>query len=108
MLGQVDNANGNLKYLCAQVFLHFLFCIRLKNHDTSFSPMIEAMSVVMKKSLRNVAGSWKNTIPRMTVPTAPIPVHTGYAVPIGRVCTAFARSTMLSVRHRMNPAPQSQ
>lgn len=29
------------------------------------------------------------------MPTAPIPVQTAYAVPIGRSCTAFASSTML-------------
>ncbi len=39
----------------------------------------------MKNNRQNVAGSLKKIIPTMTVPTAPIPVHTGYAVPIGMV-----------------------
>ncbi|GEM_PF-5800086 len=39
--------------------------------------MIEQMSVVMKNRRQNVAGSWKNTMPTITVPTAPMPVHTG-------------------------------
>ena len=36
------------------------------------------MSVVMKNSRQNVAGSLKNMMPTTTVPTAPMPVHTGY------------------------------
>ncbi len=35
-----------------------------------------------------------------------MPVPTGYAVPIGIVCTAFANRVMLRVRHTMNPNPQ--
>ncbi len=34
-------------------------------------------------------GSLKKKIPISTVPTAPIPVHTAYAVPIGIVCIAL-------------------
>ena len=41
------------------------------------------ISVVKKKILVQVAGSLKIRIPINTVPTAPIPVHTAYAVPIG-------------------------
>ena len=65
------------------------------------------MRVVMKNRRRNEADSWKNIIPRMTVHTAPMPVHIGYAVPIGMVFTALASSTMLIVRHNMKPVPQS-
>ena len=45
--------------------------------DNAFSPMIEAMSVVMKNKRQKVAGSWNTKIPTSTVPTAPMPVHTG-------------------------------
>lgn len=72
----------------------------------SLRPIIEIISVDMKNSLQNVAGSLKHNMPTITVPTAPMPVHTGYAVPIGIVCTAFARSVMLRVRHARNPRPQ--
>ena len=68
---------------------------------------MDAMRVVMKNRRRNEADSWKNIIPRMTVHTAPMPVHIGYAVPIGMVFTALASSTMLIVRHKMKPVPQS-
>lgn len=46
-------------------------------HANTLSPIIERMSVVMKNMRQNVAGSLKNTMPTMTAPTAPIPVHTG-------------------------------
>ncbi len=39
--------------------------------------MIDAINVVTKNSRPKVAGSWKKTMPTITVPTAPIPVHTG-------------------------------
>lgn len=59
---------------------HLLFhqCINLR-------PTIDNIKVVMKNNRQNVAGSLKNRMPTMTVPTAPIPVHTGYAVPMGMV-----------------------
>lgn len=44
--------------------------------DTIFRPMIEAMSVEIKKRRQKVAGSRKNRMPTNTVPTAPMPVHT--------------------------------
>lgn len=37
----------------------------------------------MKPSLAKVAGSWKIAMPRMAVPTAPMPVQAAYAVPTG-------------------------
>ena len=46
-------------------------------HCTIFRPTTEAMRVKMKKSRQNDAGSLKTRMPTMTVPTAPIPVHTG-------------------------------
>lgn len=42
-------------------------------------------------------------MPISVVPTAPIPVHTAYAVPIGRFWIAFIRSSILTVRHITNP-----
>ena len=68
--------------------------------------MIEPMSVVRKNSLQNVAGSWNMNIPTTTAPTAPMPVHTGYAVPNGIVCLALARSTALSTYSKANAAIQ--
>lgn len=64
------------------------------------------ISVVIKNNRQNVAGSLKNKMPIITVPTAPIPVHTGYAVPIGMVCTAFESRVILRERHVKNPMPQ--
>ena len=63
------------------------------------------ISVEIKNNLQKLAGSLKNSIPTITVPTAPIPVHTGYAVPIGIVCADFANSVMLSVMQARTPMP---
>ena len=41
------------------------------------------MRVVKKNNLQKVTGSRNINIPMSTAPTAPIPVHTGYAVPKG-------------------------
>lgn len=57
--------------------------------------MIEPINVVMKSIRKKVAGSLNTNIPTSTVPTAPIPVHTAYAVPIGNVCVAFTNSIIL-------------
>src|SRR5688572_30407762 len=61
------------------------------------------MSVVMKNNLQKSAGSLKKIIPIRTVPTAPIPVHTAYAVPMGSVCVALYSKTMLIERQTKNP-----
>jgi hypothetical protein len=63
--------------------------------DIAFNPTMEPMRVVRKKILQKVAGSLKNKIPIKTVPTAPIPVHTAYAVPMGMVLVAFINNNML-------------
>ena len=57
----------------------------------------------MKNTRQKSAGSLKNNIPISTVPTAPIPVHTAYAVPKGRVCVAFIRSAMEANKQRIKP-----
>lgn len=51
--------------------------------ETAFRPTIETISVKIKNILQNSAGSLKKKIPISAVPTAPIPVHTAYAVPSG-------------------------
>ncbi len=57
----------------------------------------------MKNNRQKVAGSLKYTMPTITVPTAPIPVQTAYAVPIGKVCEALFRSRKLKVMQMKNP-----
>lgn len=49
----------------------------LSCYETILSPTTEAMSVVMKNRRGSDAGSWKTMMPSSTVPSAPIPVHTG-------------------------------
>ena len=66
--------------------------------------MIDAISVLKKNTRQNVAGSLKMKIPTNTVPTAPIPVHTAYAVPIGNSCVALYNNSMLIERQTKNPA----
>ena len=53
------------------------------------------MRVVKKNNLQKVAGSRNMRIPTSTAPTAPIPVHTGYAVPKGMVCVQGLPSCMV-------------
>ena len=60
------------------------------------------MRVVRKNNLQKVAGSRNMNIPTSTAPTAPIPVHTGYAIPNGIVCVALARNKALSTYRTAN------
>ena len=46
---------------------------------------MEKTKVEIKNNLQNSDDSLKRKIPEMTVPTAPIPVQTAQAVPIGIV-----------------------
>lgn len=62
------------------------------------------MRVVIKNKRQNVAGSLKKNMPTMTAPTAPMPVHTGYTVPIGIVFAARAIRYILKAREARNPA----
>lgn len=72
--------------------------------DTAFNPMIEPIKVVIKRILKNVAGSLNTKMPINAVPTAPMPVHTAYAVPMGNVWVAFTSKTMLMVSETRKPA----
>jgi hypothetical protein len=49
----------------------------------------------MKNIRQKETGSLNTKIPMITVPTAPIPVQTGYAVPSGIVFTARERKYIL-------------
>lgn len=69
---------------------------------------MEAISVMIKNSRQKSAGSSKNRIPIRVVPTAPIPVQTAYAVPMGRVWVALYSRYMLRVRLIKNPAIHSR
>lgn len=55
-----------------------------------------------------VAGSLKIAMPRANAPTAPIPVHTAYAVPIGMTFCATSRNAPLSAMHTTANAIQVQ
>ena len=57
--------------------------------ETNFKPTMEIIRVLRKKIRQKLAGSLKINIPSNTVPTAPIPVQTAYAVPIGSVWVAL-------------------
>ena len=48
--------------------------------------------VEIKNNRQKSIGSLKKMIPIKTVPTAPIPVQTAKAVPIGKVWVAFTKS----------------
>ena len=64
------------------------------------------IKVEIKRILQKVAGSLKITIPIIADPTAPIPVHTAYAVPMGSVCVAFSNKPMLMINAIKKPRYQ--
>lgn len=70
----------------------------------NLSPIIEAIKVPIKNNRQKVAGSLKYKIPIITVPTAPIPVHTAYAVPIGNSASALFRKIKLNTAQIKKPA----
>jgi len=80
----------------------FFYCL-----ETNFNPTIEAINVVIKNNLQNVAGSLKTKIPTKTVPTAPIPVQTAYAVPIGIVSDDLYSNSILILKQNKKPTNQS-
>ena len=57
----------------------------------------------MKNILAKEDGSSKKSIPVITVPTAPIPVHTAYPVPKGITCVALLSNNKLSVMQIKKP-----
>jgi len=62
------------------------------------------MRVVRKKRRQKEAGSLKTKIPTKAVPTAPIPVHTAYAVPKGRCWETFiSRDILIKVQSKKPP-----
>ena len=65
---------------------------------------MEPIKVNRKNNLRKETGSLNRKIPVRTVPTAPIPVHTAYAVPMGSVCVAFTNKIILILSVTRNPA----
>lgn len=64
------------------------------------------MSVEMKNTRQKLEGSLNKKIPTKTVPTAPIPVQTAYAVPIGKPSVAFINSPILITRDTTKPKYQ--
>lgn len=60
--------------------------------------MIPTMTIERNNIRQIPAGSWNRTIPRTTVPTAPIPVQTAYAVPIGSSLVAISRNRKLAIK----------
>lgn len=44
--------------------------------EVSCNPIIDIIRVLRKNILQKVIGSLKTSIPKITVPTAPIPAHT--------------------------------
>lgn len=68
--------------------------------------MTEAINVVIKNSRQKVAGSLKIKIPTNTVPTAPIPVQTAYAVPMGSSCVALIKRVILAAKQIKKPMCQ--
>ncbi len=62
----------------------------------NFNPIIDPIKVVRKNIRHKFTGSLKKIIPIITVPTAPIPVHTAYAVPIGKCSKDLIKKYILA------------
>src|SRR5687767_9502533 len=65
--------------------------------------MIEPINVAKKNNRQKVTGSLNTRIPNSAVPTPPIPVQTAYAVPIGKLCVAFTKRSMLMINAAKKP-----
>ena len=68
--------------------------------------MIENIKVLIKKMRQKVAGSLNIKMPTSTLPTAPMPVQTAYAVPMGKTFVAFISKIMLIAQQIKNPPYQ--
>ena len=73
---------------------------------------MEAINVIINNILQKEVGSLNNIMPSNEIPTAPIPVHTAYAVPNGNVCVALYKKYTLNtkkmenaVNHQANAEP---
>ena len=64
---------------------------------------MDPINIVKNNIRKKVAGSLKTNMPTKTVPTAPMPVQTAYAVPMGRVCVAFTKSIILIAKAIKKP-----
>lgn len=67
---------------------------------------MEAMSVKMKNIRQKSIGSLKIKIPKITVPTAPIPDQTAYDVPRGSVWLALMSKSILMLTLSIKPRYQ--
>lgn len=65
---------------------------------------MEPIKVSIKNTRQKSVGSLKTMMPMITVPTAPMPVQTAYAVPTGKVCTALYNKNMLMDKQIKKPA----
>ena len=74
----------------------FKLCVLLFTQAENFNPITPIIIKLAESILRRFAGSLKKTIPIMKVPTAPIHVHTAYAVPIGIYFCAVHRNYPLA------------
>ena len=96
------------KYLLALLLRELLLepAHRPESHfliHTILSPISDAINVKIKNRRQKLAGSLNTRVPMSAVPMAPMPVHTGQAVPIGMVFAAFASSNMLNADTTTNP-----
>lgn len=81
--------------------------IQYPDHSpTTFNPIIDPISSVMKIIRHVFTGSLNTNIPTNTVHTVPIPVQTVYAVPIGIVCAAFISKPRLHAMAMTNAVYQ--
>ena len=71
--------------------------------DTNRNPTIDEINVKMKNKRQKLTGSLKKNIPTRTVPAAPIPVQTAYAVPNGMTLAPRSNNQKLSVIEIKNP-----
>jgi len=65
--------------------------------ETNFRPRIPTTMNRMHTIRAVSLGSANSRMPRIAVPTAPIPVQTAYAVPIGSVLTEAERNRKLMI-----------
>ena len=72
--------------------------LSIRYDAVALSPMIPTITIERNNIRQIPAGSWNRMIPKTTVPTAPIPVQTAYAVPIGSSLVAISRNRKLAIK----------